>query len=133
MSLSSHVHLLGARSDVPALLRAADVFAFPSRTEGLPNALLEAMAASCAIVTTDVPGCRDLIRDEENGLAVPHGNAGALASAIRRLLDERPLAARLGAAAAATVERDWHVKKTYAAYEDVYKEMLGTAQHTIRS
>jgi glycosyltransferase involved in cell wall biosynthesis len=124
MGLSEHVHLLGARRDVPPLLKAADVFALPSRTEGLPNALLEAMAAGCAIVTTNVPGCRDLIQHEETGLVVPYGDTAALGSAVQRLLDDRPLARRLGRAAAAAVGRDWHIDKTYAAYHAIYEETM---------
>ena len=120
--LASRVHLLGARRDVPSLLRAADVFVFPSLTEGLPNALLEAMACGCPIVTTDVPGCRDLITAGETGLIVPFGDVAALSSAIVRLLDDRGLARQLGAHAAATVERDGHIDRTFAAYDDVYRE-----------
>ena len=127
MFVHGDIHLLGARDDVPALLKAADVFAFPSRAEGLPNALLEAMAARCAIVTTDVPGCRDLIRHEETGLTVPYGDGTALAGAIRRLLDDRSFAHRLGRAAAAAVERSWHIDKTHAAYHAIYQEIQASA------
>ncbi len=119
--LSDRVHLLGARRDVPSLLRLADVFAFPSRTEGLPNALLEAMAAGCAIVTTDVPGCRDLITHERDGLLVPWGDAAALADGLRRLLSDRVLAARLGESAGASVTTNWHARSTWADYLQLYE------------
>lgn len=123
LDLSDRIHLLGPRDDVPALLKSANVFVFPSRTEGLPNALLEAMAAQCAVVTTDVPGCRDLIQHEENGLLVPYGDVEALSCAIRRLLDDRALASSLARRAAEVVEQDWHIEKTYAAYRAVYAEI----------
>lgn len=122
--LASRVHLLGARRDVPSLLRATDVFVFPSLTEGLPNALLEAMACGCPIVTTDVPGCRDLITAGETGLIVPFGDVAALSTAIMRLLDDRGLARQLGARAALAVERDWHIDRMFAGYEGVYREAL---------
>jgi len=120
------VHLLGARHDIPQLLKTADVFAFPSRAEGLPNALLEAMAASCPIVTTDVPGCRDLIQHEQTGLVVPYGDTTALIGAIRLLLDDRALASRLGQAAATAVKQEWYIDKTHAAYEALYREVRTT-------
>lgn len=117
------VHLLGSRDDVPSLLRSADVFAFPSRTEGLPNALLEAMAARCPIITTNVPGCRDLIADMETGLVVPPRDTAALVDGLQLLLSDRGLAARLGAAASASVSRDWHIDAMIKAYLDIYCEV----------
>lgn len=122
--LSGSVRLLGTRNDVPSLLKTADVFAFPSRTEGLPNALLEAMAAGCAIVTTDVPGCRDLIEHRRNGLRVPYGDTPALAGAILQLLSDRALAARLAVEARRTVERDWRQERMQAEYLAIYRDVL---------
>jgi glycosyltransferase involved in cell wall biosynthesis len=124
LHLNDRVHFLGPRPDVPSLLKAADVFVFPSRTEGLPNALLEAMAAACPIVTTDAPGCRDLIEHQRTGLRVPYGDTSALAGAILRLLRDRSLAAQLGANASLTVDRKWHVTGTYAEYSRLYAEVM---------
>ena len=117
------VHLLGSRNDVPSLLRSAEIFAFPSMTEGLPNALLEAMAARCPIITTNVPGCRDLIAHMETGLVVQYGDTSALAEGLQLLLSDRGLAARLGAAASASVSRDWHIDSMIKAYLAVYCEV----------
>ena len=119
------VHFLGPRADVAALLKAADVFVFPSRTEGLPNALLEAMAAACPIVTTDVPGCRDLIQNDRTGLIVPYDDTQSLAAAMRRLLRDRALAARLGAEAAEVVGIEWNIRETYQTYAGLYDESRG--------
>jgi glycosyltransferase involved in cell wall biosynthesis len=118
------VMFLGPRRDIPALLKTADLFVFPSRTEGLPNALLEAMAAGLPIVATGVPGCRDLIRDEETGLLVPYGDTRPLAAAMKKLLADGELASRLGRAAAEEVTRNWHYSAMYDAYFALYDEVL---------
>lgn len=127
LRLSGRVHLLGPRRYVPSLLKSCDVFAFPSRTEGLPNALLEAMAARLPIVTTNVPGCRDLIQHERNGLLVPFGDAGRLAEAMLRLLEDDALAANLAAAAGEAVARDWHISRMLDDYERLYRGCLRTS------
>ena len=135
--LAGRAHLLGVQAQVPPLLNAADVFVFPSRTEGLPNALLEAMAAALPIVTTDVPGCRDLIESERTGLLVPAGDATALAAAVIRVLKDQPLAARLGQAARAHVRRYHQREQCFEAYRAVYRDAVfpvafGTSGHTGR-
>lgn len=128
LRLTDRVHFLGVRSDVPSLLRTADGFVFPSRTEGLPNALLEAMAAGLPIVTTDVPGCRDLIEHDKSGLLVPYGDTLALGHALSTLQSGTDRAARLGRAAAAEVTARWQLSDTFDAYHHVYREALsGTA------
>lgn len=122
LQLTHCVHFLGPRVDVAELLKAADVFVFPSRTEGLPNALLEAMAAACPIVTTDVPGCRDLIVNGQTGLVVPYADTQALAAAMLRLLGDPVLAARLGAQASKVVEAEWNFLQTCQGYASLYDE-----------
>lgn len=123
LGFAAHVCLLGPREDVPSLLKTADVFVFPSRTEGLPNALLEAMAAGCPIVTTNVPGCRDLIDHGRSGLMVPYGDPAALAAAMLSLLHDHALGKRLGAYAAEIVPQKWHFKNTLEAYTTIYEEL----------
>jgi len=124
LGLGSAVHFLGARNDIPSLLRAVDAFVFPSRTEGLPNALLEAMAAGKAIITTQVPGCRDLIHDRKNGLVVSPEDTKGLADAIQNVLTDRELARRLGSRASRDVDRDWNIRATFDAYERIYRSIL---------
>ncbi len=122
--LKEHVHLLGRRSDVASLLKLADVFVLPSRTEGMPNAILEAMAARCPVVTTDVPGCHDLVTHERTGLLVEYGNTHDLSAGILRLLGDHPLVARL------TNDADRHVRDHFTLdrcvdrYVAMYRESL---------
>ncbi len=120
LDLADSVSLVGVREDVPEILKACDVFVFPSHTEGMPNALLEAMAAGCAIVCTDVPGNRDLITDGETGLTVPARDPHALADAVMTLLANRDLSDRLGAAASAVARESYDNKLVTARYLEIY-------------
>lgn len=92
------IHLMGASDSLEKQLPQASVYAFSSDWEGLPNALLEAMALGMPIVATDCPcgGPRTVMTNEENGLLVPIKNAAALADGICRLIEDRKLAERLG-------------------------------------
>lgn len=120
--LTNRVHLLGRRTDVPRLLKTADLFVFPSRTEGLPNALLEAMAAGLPVVATDAPGCRDLIESERTGLLVPIDDSRRLATAIERLLSDRDLARRLADAARDAASRNLRLEQCFESYRALYRE-----------
>jgi glycosyltransferase involved in cell wall biosynthesis len=99
LSLGDRFHLPGATADVPGFLAKLDVGVLCSRSEGMSNAVLEYMAAGRPIVATAVGGNVELIDDGETGLLVPPDDSRAFASAIVRVLKDRALAARLGAAA----------------------------------
>jgi glycosyltransferase involved in cell wall biosynthesis len=88
----------GWRDDMPSTLAQADVFCLPSYREGVPNALLEAAASGLPIVTTDVPGCRDVVTHGVNGLLVPVRNALILAEALETLLSDAQLRHQMGSA-----------------------------------
>jgi glycosyltransferase involved in cell wall biosynthesis len=98
---------LGRLEDVRPALAACSVFVLPSYREGMPMAILEAMATGRAVVTTDVPGCRETIVDGESGMLVPPGAPAALAVALEQFLEDRTLAARMGAAARVRAEREF--------------------------
>jgi glycosyltransferase involved in cell wall biosynthesis len=102
-ALGSDVRFLGLRADIPALLAAADVVAVPSRWEGQPLIVQEALRAGRPLVASRVGGIPSLT-GEDAALLVPPGDPGRLASAVRSLLDDRALASALGAAAVARAQ-----------------------------
>ena len=108
LGLTDCIHLLGNRSDVPELLREFSVFVSASRWEGMPYALLEALAARRPVVATRVLGSEELIQNEVNGLIVPPANPIALSDAILRLLDDRAFAHRLAEVGHDLVEREYN-------------------------
>ncbi len=123
LGLASRVHLLGPRDDVPQLLKTAHLFVFPSQTEGLPNALLEAMASGLPVITTDVAGCRDLVTHEKTGLVVPYGDKTKLAKAMAQLLSNPQYADQLAQAAQQEIQNHWQFKQTLDTYESLYREI----------
>lgn len=118
------VDLLGVRADARAVMGRLDIVILSSRTEGLPLALLEAMALGKPVVATNVGGVPEVVEDGVSGLLVPAGDPTALASAVARLLRDPDLAARLGAAGKAEIDRHWHIRTTAAQLLDVYREVL---------
>jgi glycosyltransferase involved in cell wall biosynthesis len=96
--LGDHVRFLGSRDDVPSLLAASDLGVVPSRSEGLPLALLEAMALGRAVVATHVGGIADLLVDGQHGWLVPAGNPEALGTAISGALANPEARRQIGAA-----------------------------------
>ncbi len=136
LGLGGHVHLveelspayngLGPLAFPPEELveayRDCDVYVSPSRIEGSSLAVLEALAAGCAVVVADAPGNRDAVRDGENGLVCPPEDPEALARKVRALLRDPALRARLGRAAQeSAVASDWRevARRYLAAYEAV--------------
>jgi len=119
------VNWLGHVEDMAALLGAVDVVALPSYREGLPKTLIEAAACAQPLITTDVPGCREVVTDGVDGLLVPVRDAKALAQAIRRLDDDPALAQRLGEAAWAKAHAEFDERIVIRRTIDVYRELCG--------
>jgi L-malate glycosyltransferase len=124
LQVGDRVIFTGLRKDVPRLLAALDVMAMPSLWEGLPMALLEAMAMSRPVVATRVSGIPDVIQDEHNGLLIPAKEPATLAAALARLAKDPALRARLGANALATLRQRFDVKTTMRKYEELYSAAL---------
>jgi glycosyltransferase involved in cell wall biosynthesis len=131
VGLEQRVHLLGTRKDVPQLLAAARIFVLPSASEGLSNALLEALAAGTPIVATDIEGNRAVVEHEKEALLVPSGDADALGRAIVRLLEDRDLAARLARAGHATVGR-YDMDSIASQYERAFREVAHPLPSSLR-
>ncbi len=118
------VECLGLRNDVPQLYSRSHVVALPSYREGLPKALIEAAACGRAVVTTDVPGCRDAIEPGVTGLLVPPRDGTALADAVQRLIEDGELRRRLGRAGRDLAEREFGIEKVVAAHLDTYGALV---------
>lgn len=114
------VELLGQRHDIAQVFAAASVVVLPSYREGLPKVLIEAAACGRAVVTTDVPGCRDAIEPGRTGLLVPARNAVALADAIEHLVSDADLRSRMGREGRALAEREFDVRRVVESHMALY-------------
>jgi glycosyltransferase involved in cell wall biosynthesis len=117
------VQLLGARDDVRDLLEACDIFALPSLSEGMSNALLEAAAAGRPIVATAAGGNPEVVRPDREALLVPPGDADALATALATFADAPALARALGDAARARAQTTFTIEAMAARYAALYEEI----------
>jgi len=122
--LENRVHLLGLRSDVSAILAAADLFVLPSLSEGLPLALLEAMFAGCPIVATDVGQVRVALDEGAAGILVEPASSAALADGITRLLSDPSEARRLGHVAARRAAGEYDVSRMVQRYAAIYSQAM---------
>ncbi|MCP4591339.1 MAG: glycosyltransferase [bacterium] len=113
----------GVKRTIVDWYQAADVLLLPSRSEGLCNALLEAMACELAVVATDVPGNREVLRNEVTGLLAPPENPQAFGAAIRRLVAEPKLRRRLGHNARTHVCEEYSLPHTVDAYARAYAQL----------
>lgn len=115
---------LGHVNDMPSLFRSVDLVVLPSYREGLPKGLIEAAASGLPIVTTDVPGCREVVTDEVDGLLVPVRDAAALAAAIARMQDDPGMRRRFGCAAREKALAEFDENRVIRQTIDVYRELL---------
>ncbi len=119
----SRVHFLGFRSDVPQLLQATDVFVLPSRREGLPRSVMEAMAAEVPVVATDVRGSRDLVEHGVTGLLAKLGDVEGLAEALLHLIRDRGLRERMGQAGRAKIQ-SYSIDRVIQEMSEIYARYL---------
>src|SRR5262249_55047575 len=121
--LDGKVRFLGHRDDVPGLLAAADVLVLPSRYEGLPNVVLEAMRFRKPVVATAAPGTTELVIDGVTGRLVPVGKAAALAQALGGVPGDPEPARRMGEAGRARVEAEFTASAMVDRFADLYESL----------
>jgi len=123
--LSERVHWLGPRDDVPSLLKTADLLVLPSLWEGMPNVVLEAMAARRAVVATAVEGSEDLVVPGQTGWLVPVGSSSALAQALLEAASDPEQIRRFGEQGRERVEAEFTLPLMIEAYETLWARLLG--------
>jgi glycosyltransferase involved in cell wall biosynthesis len=123
--LEDRVHLLGRRNDVPALMKAADCLVLPSLWEGMPNVVLEAMAAGLPVVATAVEGTSELVQCGETGLLVPAGDVRGLLAGIVQVLSDAEFAQGIARSAQVTVRKRFAWEAVAGAYGSLYRELIG--------
>jgi len=128
LDLGGHVTLLGTRYDVPAILSRADAACLPSLAEGLPNAVMEAMAAGLPVVATAVGGTPELVDDGITGHLAAPSDARALAEKLVELLSNPQRAASMGERGRAKVRDEMSLERLAAGHGGVYRAVLALEQ-----
>ena len=129
LGVASHFRFLGHRDDVSDLLALSDVFVLPSLSEGMPLALLEAMAAGVPPIATRVGGVSEVVKDGLTGLLLPPRDGDALADRIMTLLGDRTLARQIGQSAREMVASRFSLAGMVQAYQEVYTQLIQKPQH----
>jgi len=124
LRLTDRVIWLGARTDVEAWLAAMDVFVHTSDFEGMPNAVMEAMAMGLPVVASAVDGTRELIEDGVSGYLLPPGDVDAFAERIRELMEDSHLAHQLGEKAYRHVLERFGMARMIEAYNELFLSLV---------
>ena len=123
---SGLVEYLGFRNDISEVFSDSNIVVLPSYYgEGLPKVLIEAAACGRAVVTTDMPGCRDAIRPNISGVLVPDRNSEKLANAIERLVSDSDLRQAMGKAGRDLAKHDFTIEKVISSHMKIYSELTG--------
>ncbi|MBU6378087.1 MAG: glycosyltransferase [Gammaproteobacteria bacterium] len=124
LGVDDQVMFCGLLRDIPDRLKHLRIAVLSTHYEGMPLALIEAMAAGCAVVGTRVPGVREVIRDGDNGLLCEHQDPDSLADAIARLLRDDGLAQKLATAARREAVESYGRARMNAQYENLFRELV---------
>ncbi|MCA9501013.1 MAG: glycosyltransferase [Nitrospira sp.] len=124
LGLQNRVHFLGHREDVPEILAAADLFAFPSFYEGLPGAVIEAMALGLPIVASDIDPVRETVEVGQNAILVKPASPVELASAIEDILMDRQKAHVLGARSREIYEKRFTLEQSLGRLMEFYRQVV---------
>ena len=129
---SGDIEWWGLRGNMQEVLAQSHIVCLPSLREGVPKVLIEAAACGRAIVTTDAPGCREIVRHGENGLLVPVRDSRALAAALRLLIENAALRAGMGLKGREIVVEEFSVERVVNETLGVYRELLPTGAEDSR-
>ena len=126
LAITERVTFAGHCDDVPARLASMDIFVLPSISEGLSNTLLEAMAAGCAVIASDVGGNSEIVHDGLTGGLFSSGDVDGLVRQILALATDETVRSRYVAAANAEIDRDFSLERMIANYADMYSRVAAT-------
>lgn len=124
LGIEMNVIFLGIRRDIPQILSAIDIFVLPSLWEGLPSALIEAMASGKPIIASDIPPIREIVNSEKVGILVPPKNSNAIADSIELLLHNKNLAENISNTAKEKAFSIFNIEITAQHYTDLFKNVL---------
>jgi glycosyltransferase involved in cell wall biosynthesis len=123
LNIEDRVRFFGFREDRISFLRGFDIFVLPSRLEGVPRCVMEAMAANIPVIVSDIPGCRDLIKQQETGLLFRPDDVDALCQAVRILFTNNALRVLLSDNARKAVENNWSALAMAERYCKLYDKL----------
>jgi len=115
------VHFLGHRDDINSVFAASNIVVLPSYREGFPKVLVEAAACGRAVITTDVPGCRDSIQPGVTGILVAARDVVSLVSAIEKLIVNDDIRLAMGRAGRELAEKEYSINKIVSQHLQIYK------------
>ena len=119
----NYLEWIGFQKQMVPIYQECDIVVLPSYREGLPKSLIEACAIGRPVVTTDVPGCRECVIDNYNGFLVPAKNSDSLASALKRLIDDKELRLSFGKNSRIIAEKEFSIEKvlekTFSIYDSI--------------
>lgn len=124
LGLTDKVDFLGFRPDAASWLKTFDLFVLPSRLEGIPRCIMEALAATIPVVITDIPGNRDLVTHKESGLLYPVGDSRQLADCMAFMIDHPKEAREMAVHGNGKVVEEYSNRKMAIEYETIYEEMV---------
>lgn len=124
LGISDFTRFFGFRKDRLSFLKAFDVFVLPSRFEGIPRCIMEAMTAGIPVIASDIPGCRDLVKKDETGILFPADDVIALASALDGLAANTGMRVRLGESGKKLVQEQFSAERMAREYEALYVSLV---------
>jgi glycosyltransferase involved in cell wall biosynthesis len=128
LSLHERVHFAGWQPDVAGILAASDLLVLPSRWEGMPNVVLQAMATGIPVVATNVEGVRELLGQGANSQVIPFGDTAALAERIVATASSAAMAAELGRENRQRAAQEFSIDRMVNAYQDLWHAMIAAAR-----